>query len=299
MTLEKLAKLSQTQVWNTLLALLRNNLPKTPQGDELFSVILFLLTHRRLPNNGPYMNDVLSALKTSGELANPLRVFTTDKEFVKLYIKAKVGDEYNVPTLAVLKSSREVDDYPFPEHCFIKPTHSSGDFLYHEPGVTLDRAEIKSWFGINFYEKMREANYKDLKPKVIVEPIIFGNKDLTEYKIHCWRGEAKVATVVQNRFSDRTVTEFDMNWDFLPIDKGYKQVPDMPKPANFDEMIQVTQTLAADFGLVRVDIFNDGKTLYVGELTHCNGAGLGRYKSVESEALMSQAVFSPPASGPQ
>lgn len=78
MNIEKLAKLSNNQVWNTLVSLLRNNLPQTPKGDELFSIILFLLTHRRLPNNGPYMNDVLSAMKTSGELSNPLRVFTTD-----------------------------------------------------------------------------------------------------------------------------------------------------------------------------------------------------------------------------
>lgn len=212
---------------------------------------------------------------------------------MKLYIKAKVGDEYNVPTLGILKSAREVDDYPFPEHCFIKPTHSSGDYLFNEPGVRLDRELIKSWFGINFYEKMREANYKNLKPKVIIEPILFGDKNLTEYKIHCWHGTCKVMTVVQNRFQDRTVTEFDMNWHFLPINKGYMQVPDMPKPENFDEMIDVAHKLCADFGLLCVDIFNDGKTLYVGELTHCNGAAIGQYKDVESEARMSQAVFSP------
>ena len=44
---------------------------------------------------------------------------------MKKYVRQTVGDEYNVPTIAVLRSPEEVDTFDFPARCCIKPTHAS------------------------------------------------------------------------------------------------------------------------------------------------------------------------------
>src|SRR5688572_32797965 len=101
-------------------------LPHNRAGDKLASYARFVATHRRFPSDGKLFNDVLFKIKTSDEILDPLRVFVSDKEFVKLYVKAVVGEQYNIPTLAVLRSVQDVDNYDFPASCCIKATHASG-----------------------------------------------------------------------------------------------------------------------------------------------------------------------------
>ena len=115
-------------------------------------------------------------LKTSSQIINPLRVFITDKEFGKFYIKSVVGDDYNVPTYKVLKSPNEVDNYIFPDECVIKPTHMSGYVILKKKNDAVDTNRVKKWFSMNFYNRSRERNYKDLIPKVIVEEMVLEKK---------------------------------------------------------------------------------------------------------------------------
>jgi hypothetical protein len=83
--------------------------PENRTGDRLVSVIQFFRFHKRLPNKSMSYNDVLHRIKTGDELLDPLRIFVSDKEFLKLYVRAVVGDEYVVPTLDVIRSKAAVD----------------------------------------------------------------------------------------------------------------------------------------------------------------------------------------------
>src|SRR5687768_2568562 len=138
-------------------------LPETRTGDRLFTFIHFIVTHKRMPSQAALFNDVLYRIKTSDEILDPVRVFVSDKEFVKLYVKAVVGDQYNVPTSGVIRSRDAVDTYDFPEQCCIKPTQASGPIILRRNGEPVDREKIKRWFDINYYRTGREANYKFLK----------------------------------------------------------------------------------------------------------------------------------------
>src|ERR1044071_510736 len=83
--------------------------PKNRSGDRILAFTYFIAKQHRLPTNRPLFNDMLYRIKTTDEVFDPLRVFVSDKEFVKLYVRAIAGDEYNVRTLAVLRSPAEVD----------------------------------------------------------------------------------------------------------------------------------------------------------------------------------------------
>src|SRR5690606_15249149 len=83
-------------------------LPLTVAGDRLYHWLRFINVHKRLPlGRKMLLNDVLYRLMTGPEIDKDLRRYVTDKEFVKSYIREKIGDQFNVPTLAVLRTVEE------------------------------------------------------------------------------------------------------------------------------------------------------------------------------------------------
>jgi hypothetical protein len=88
---------------------LKYYLPYNRFCDNLYHRLLFLKKHRRWPGNKKLWNDVWCRVKTSGEIRDPLRVFVSDKEHVKEYVRKTIGERYNVPTIAILYSPAEVE----------------------------------------------------------------------------------------------------------------------------------------------------------------------------------------------
>lgn len=269
-------------------------LPENRPGDRLLSYARFVASHGRLPSDAKRFNDVLYKLKTSDEILDPLRVFVSDKEFVKLYIKAEVGDQYNIPTLAVLKSMQAVDDYDFPESCCIKATHASGRVILRKHGKPVDKEQIKSWFHLNYYRMRREANYKTLKPKVIVEPLLFDSDNVEDYRFFCFNGRVKMIMIDMN-IRDKPARRrllFDANWNVLPFSMGYpKAAQSVPRPANFDEMLDVVHRLSRPFGFIRVDLYSNGERLFVGEITNTHADASQNFIPPSAESMASELIF--------
>jgi len=255
-----------------ILSILSHNiLPQNRLGDIIYSFIAFVLIHKRLPGNKNKINDIWYKLKISKELLNPLRIFVSDKEFVKKYIKKKIGNKYNIKTFKILKNNNQIDSYKFPINCCIKPTQSSGLILFYTKRNFLDKKIIKSFLKDNYYLKSREVNYKSLKPKIIVEPIIFKNKSLNEFKFHCVNGIVKLihVNIDRNKKSYRSYI-FDKKWEkknFKFINKN--KVGKIPKkPKNLEKMINIAEKISKDFSSIRVDMYTNNKEILVGELTN-------------------------------
>ena len=268
-------------------------IPETPLGDRIYTHRRFVMRLWRLPTGNMWFHDVMYRIKTGDEITNPLRVFVSDKEFSKLYIKATVGEKYVVPTIDVLRSAEQVDDYDFPETCVLKPTHGYAEIIFRIDGEELDRSKIKSWFGMNFYQGSREANYKTLKPKVIIEPFVAGLERATDYKFFCVDGEPR--TVFVNDYQDGVKTRryLDLDWNELPfVEYGVPLLEkEVPCPENFAEMIDITRKLSTPFGFVRTDLYSDGKTCKVGELTNCHAAGDRPFVPKSDHLAFSKLLF--------
>jgi hypothetical protein len=271
---------------------LRSAIPENRFGDRVVSYIEFAIRHRRLPTQKLIFNDVLYQIKTTNEILNPLRIFVSDKEFVKLYVKALLDDKYNVPTIAVLESKEQVDSFKFPDSCCIKPTQASGKVIIRKNGEYINIDEIKKWFSINYYRIGREANYKTLKPKIIIEPLIFGNANVEDFKFFCFNGEPMFIQVDIDRFGNHRRKYFDTNWKELDFSIIYPK-SDKPfvKPSNFDEMMSVAKVLSGHFSMIRVDIYSDGNKLYVGELTNVSENAGGNFIPPKAELAASKLLF--------
>ena len=274
--------------WRTLIKLV----PENRLGDKIYSFVQFILRHKRIPTKSLIFNDVLYQIKVSEEITDPLRVYVSDKEFVKLYIKAVVGEQFSIPTIKILRTLSEVEAYDFPRNCCIKPSHVSGTVILRKNNEPISLEEIKGWFSINHYQVGREANYKALKPKVIVEPLLFGDSNILDYKVFCYKGRPRLIQVDIDRYIDHTRKYFDTDWNELDFSINYRRCPKhLEKPDNFEEMLSVAAKLSEGFSFVRIDLYSDGKTCQVGEITNCSESATGIFIPRSAEKIASRIIF--------
>lgn len=266
--------------------------PRNRAGDNLIAYIDFIRFHKRLPNKG-FLNDYLFKTKTSDEISNVLRQYTSDKEFVKYYISSKIGNNFNIKTKKILKTREDIWNYKFSSGDVVKPTAASGLVIFVDD-KKINREKIASWLDLNFYNRTREANYKYLKPKIIVEEPVFGRHDVDDIKFFCYKGTVKVIQRDFDRRTNHTRMLYDRDWNKLNASLRYpKSSSNLPKPLKLNEMIAVAEKLAAPFDLVRIDLYYDEKTtqFLVGEITHCHGSANERFDSKESEIRISNLIF--------
>lgn len=285
-------RFNRKQVINYTLGMLLRQLPKDRGGDRIFAHARFVAAHGRPPTNEMMFNDFLHRFKQSAEILNPLRVLTTDKALAKLFVRQIAGDRFVVPTLAVLNSDRQIDEYEFTPSTCIKPTHMSGKVVFPNDGGNVDREELKDWLRQNYYLYNREINYMNLIPKIIVEPLLFENTNLNDYKIFCYRGIPKLIQVDMDRRAVHARVYFDPSWTDTLIRlqfPHYEGQIDRPKPLG--EMLGLAAKLAAPFELVRIDLFCEGERIYVGEITHCHGGACEGFPSQNDEIRMSKLIF--------
>jgi hypothetical protein len=274
------------------LYLIRRHAPYTRGIDRLYHRLLFYKKHRRWPGDAPLWNDVWFRIKTSDEILDPLRVFVSDKEHVKHYVKAIVGDEHNVPTHAVLNNPAEVDSFVFPERCCIKPTHASAEVILRKAGEPIDRERIKQWFALNYYYAGREINYRLLRPKVIVEPLIFDSDNVEDYKVFCWNGVPKFVQLDFDRHTNHTRKLFDTDWNEQDFSIIYpRNLSQVARPDTLAEMLEVARRLSRPFSFVRIDLYSDNRRVLVGEITNCSANAGGFFLPRSAETRASRLMF--------
>ncbi len=267
-------------------------LPKNRVGDWLFGAILFRRWHGRWPKRrGGTIDDAMFRLKTSDEIVRPLRVRVSDKERMKDYVRERLGERFNVPTIAVLRSWDEVQAFDFPARCVIKPTHMSGTVILRMAGEAIDRDLIADWFASDFYDYARERNYRGLMPKVIVEPFAFDQNWPNAFRAFCRGGKARLLHANIDRPGSLTRSFFDRDWRPLPIFSIDRAVGDFPRPANLPLMLHAAETLARDFDFIRVDLYSDGEAVMVSELTNCPFNANFPFASRESEELATRMIY--------
>ena len=108
---------------------------------------------------------------------------------------------------------------------------------------------------------------------------------LYDYKFFCFHGEPKFAYVAIDHFPGvkSKISLFDLDWNRLPV--TYDNHPSinkpLEKPKNLEKMIELARKLSKDFPFVRVDFYEVGDKVYVGELTFTPGSGFGKYEPVD------------------
>ena len=152
------------------------------------------------------------------------------------------------------------------------------------------RRIIKGWLEKKHIGALAsEPQYKGMVPCVIAEellPLEEGRKSLVDYKIWCFNGKPCYIWVCTDRDNNGTdVMTYDLNWKPMPevsiFDSRYRRGKEIPKPKNFEKMMDIAECLSKPFPQVRLDLYNVNGNIYFGEATFSSLGGMMNFYTPE------------------
>lgn len=248
------------------------------------------------------LSEKLQWKKLHGNL--PFHTTVCDKHAVREWVAQRVGDRYLIPQIAVFDSAEQLDLAALPEPCIIKTTHASAQNVIIRDKRLVQAEELKArfrrWLGQNEYDLSREPQYRDIPPRLVVEPLLTdadGGIPM-DFKLHCFHGNVEIIQVDIDRFTDHRRNLYDVNWRLLPFTWSLwkRNRPLWPngravvRPEKLEEMIAVARTLSKEFDYVRVDLYNCRGRVYFGELTLHHGGGWERFDPSSYDRLYGEKL---------
>ena len=226
--------------------------------------------------------------------STPLKTKCADKVLVHEYCKEKLGEDICIPIIKTYDKAEAIKWDELPDKFVIKCNHGSGMNIIVRDKKKLDkgaaRAKLAKWMKHDFsFDNGYEMHYHNIKRKILVEQFMDdGHKELVDFKIFCFNGEPKMCLVIGNRGEkkDDYRNYYDMDFNYMNLSKTkHKSNPKMKdkKPENFELMKEYARKLSEDFKFVRVDFYEIGGKVYLGELTFTPAAGLFNYTDKKKE----------------
>jgi hypothetical protein len=213
----------------------------------------------------------------------------TDKLAVREYVNDTIGEQYLIPLLFQTKKPSDIVEANLPDFpLIIKTNHGSGDHFIirnkKQANYSDIQYQLRYKLKINYYHNLRESQYKNIVPHIIVEKLLMdadGNIP-KDFKIYCFNSVAKFVRVGTALSEDDSHAFYNSNWDLLDITYGSGAKADkIDKPDKLSEMLFLAQKLSEPFDFVRVDLYNVGDQIYFGELTFTPGGGTAKFNSLE------------------
>lgn len=262
--------------------------------DKPYVKLYYYLTMGKKLNlkNPKTFNEKLNWLKLYDRI--PLYTTLVDKYEVKDWVKAKIGEEYVIPTLGVWDSFEEIPFDELPNQFVLKTTHGGGSVgvVICKDKQAFDkeaaRKKLNHSMHISGYEKHREWPYKNVHRRIIAEKYMeeaSSNTKITEsagvlndYKFFCFDGEVKylfIATERQKAGEEVKFDFFDADFNHLNLVQHHPMSgKEIQKPQTFDEMKRIAGILSEGIPQIRCDLYEiDGK-VYFGEMTFFHHGGV-------------------------
>ncbi len=229
----------------------------------------------------------------------PLMRDCTDKVKVRDFVHEKIGDEYLKPVLQVVNNEElevrsnnltanssllttnlfdKVDFEKLPNAFVIKCNHgckwqyiikNKRNYLNSKQLIDLTKQQIIGWLEQEFWVfEGFELQYKGIKPKILIEPLMRDNINCknAQIQVYCFNGVVKYIIKIY----DNKVTIWDENLNFTDDILGFNEEK---INLNADELIYQTFDLSvklltnSNFKFVRVDWMIYKNKPYFEELT--------------------------------
>ena len=231
-----------------------------------------------------------------------LVVTFADKVAVREYVGTTVGTGYLPAVYATVDDPEQLLTEALPRQFVVKPSHGSGAVVVVSeaadqgarlPGVEAcwsyihvrpehaDRAQlvaIARYWQEQLYGQgpNREWAYGHVPRRVFVEELLTNGHGVVpdDYKFFVFHGRCEFIQVDTGRFGRRTQNFYRRPWTPLPLSGGPPRAEHpQSAPACLDEMIIVSEKLAASTDFVRVDLYVvDGRVVF-GEMTNYPAGG--------------------------
>jgi hypothetical protein len=251
----------------------------TPGSDEL----------RFLKKGGEYFvdyknprtfNDKIGYILQNYFLKSPVTAHIGNKYLAKKYVAEAVGEDHVVKLFEARDNPADIDWNALPKRFVLKVVrgHFGKQVIPVKDKSKLDiAAVVRKLEEFCKTPAMGPITGKRILAEEYLEPSD-GTKAVTDYKFFCTHGKvlfayclsvdsADTCDVDDKNFSFYSVPE----WKRLPITLAGHRQNMIPRPKHFNRMIALAEKLSKPFPLIRVDLYEVGDRVLVGELTEDSG----------------------------
>lgn len=219
---------------------------------------------------------------------NPLLPILADKYAVRGYVKGVLGEREAenvlVPLLYYTDEPKAIPFEDFKGGYILKANHNSGPNFIVEDGAEPEKEkiinELKKQLKTPYGTLKHEWAYGEIKKRlVVVEKLLKDeeNKIPKDYKFHMVYGKCIFIQVDFDRFIEHSRTLYDKNWSYMPATLKFKHGPMAPRPKNLERMLSLAEKLSENFDYIRIDLYDVGYNIFLGEMTHYPGSGMERF----------------------
>lgn len=220
---------------------------------------------------------------------DPLMAQCADKVAVRDYVESKGLGNLLHPVLGVCSHPKDIDWDSLPSQFYLKTNNSSATNIRCDDLASFNIKEasriLEIYLKRDHYALSREWNYRDIEPKIIIEPIIEVPSEvgLIDYRFLCSYGKCHgifvdidTADAAGAHRDDARRNVYDADWNLLDVRVSRPRVRDrvLEKPAVLDQMIQAAEVLSEPFPFCRVDLYNPVRDKIIfGEITFFHAGG--------------------------
>lgn len=262
--------------------------------DPLYITILYYKNIRKFLNlkSPKTFNEKLQWIKIHDR--NPEYTRLVNKYEVRSYIASKIGEKYLITLIGVWDSVFDINFNNLPNKFVLKCNHDSKSTVICRDKSRLDIRMVRNKLDLHLKQNAfwygREWPYKDVKPCIIAEKYMEDTIGtvLTDYKVLCFNGKAKLIQVHNGRGTQNYTQDFyDIDWNKTNIMQGARvsQVI-FEKPSFLKEMVELSETLAEGTLHSRIDWYFVKGQIYFGEITFFDGSGFVPFENEEDDLLL-------------
>ncbi len=228
---------------------------------------------------------------------DPLMTKCSDKLTVREYVQSKglgsILNEY----YTVFPDAQAIQFSALPNSFALKCTNGTGVNYFVKNKAEVSEREVKDHVAAALAaanpSSGREWGYYGVPVRILAERLLSRdeNNDIPDYKFFCFQGKVEFLYVMKNYVDDHAMGEcsfFTRKFEKLPYRRSeYRPIEGVvPRPENFDRMVEIAEVLAADFPHVRVDLYNQRGEIIFGELTFYPASGYSIFTPDEFDFVM-------------
>ena len=221
-----------------------------------------------------------------------------DKCEAKKYVKSMINEINIIPTIGVWDSFDEIDFSLLPDRFVIKCTHDSNSLIICKDKNSFNindaRKKINKCLKNNFYYEGREWVYKNVKPRIIIEPFVFDESgcELKDYKVFCFNGVPKMIQVDTGRFGNHIRNLYTTEWEYIDASINFPNDSNthFSRPTKLKQMLEYASILSQNIKHLRCDFYIINGEIYFGELTFFHGSGYNKFYPEEFNKIMGEWI---------
>lgn len=221
------------------------------------------IQHRKLFDRRPYLAE------------------TSDKFAMRAYAARILGEDLSPEIYWRTADPSSIPFATLPRRFVVKATHGSGWLWIVNDRDALDTrallAACEKWLRSDYSRRGDEPFYASIPRQIIVEEFLDDGtgRPPADIKLLVFNQRVRVVQIDVDRFGAHRRKFLDTAWNDLPIyDEKGRAEGRLEAPSRLGELVAVAEALARDTDFVRIDCYQVGDRICLGEMTHTPGTGL-------------------------